>query len=147
MSWCFCRLSTTTSDRSSKPSLHPHCFCHPASFVAISDATDNPSSLCHRVVAAVAEILTQPLPQIHICAATVAVAAIMLSLRRHPAVASKQSLHRRHRCFLEISAASLPPLPTGPVSRVFSATFSAVLPLLFLLLTLPPSQIHSKTVL
>ena len=66
--------------------------------------------------------------------------------------ASLPSLTRKHLfycryCYLDVTVSSLPPLPQGPVSQVSASTVAAVLPLLFLLLTLPTSQFHSATVL
>ena len=130
-----------------KASLCRYCCCHLAADIYVSDATNNPSFLRHCVVTAVAAVLLQPLPQIQICTAAVSFTSVSLSPRRHPAIAVKPSFLRHHCCFLDVTSASLLPLPPGHVSQVCIPTASAVLALKFLLLMLPPSQDRSATVL
>ena len=67
------------------------------------------------------------MPQIHICSAAVAVDAVLLSPHRRPVIAAKPSFLRRCFSCIDFVAAYLPPLPPGPVSRVFAAVFCCCL--------------------
>ena len=129
------------------PSSRCHCCCRLAAAIAAADATAKPSLLRHRVVTAVAAVLPQPLQQIQICAAAVAVTDVSLSPHCRPAIAAKTSLLRLCCCCIDVAAASLIPLPPSPVSQVCAATVAAISPLPFLLLTLLPSQVRSTNVL
>ena len=130
-----------------KPSLRRHCCCRLAADIAFVDTTTNLSSLRHRVVTSVSAILLNPLPQIHICAAGVAITAVLMLPHHRLAVSSKPSLLRHRRCCLDFAAASLLPLMPVHVIQARAATVAAVSPLPFLLLTLPTIQVRSTTVL
>ena len=124
-----------------------HCCCCLAATIAVAYAIANPRWLFHYVVTSVAAVLLLPLPQINICAAHVYVTAISLSPCCLPAISAKSSLLCYRRFFLDVYITSIPPLPPGPAREVCASTIPDIFPLLLLLLTLPPSQAHSATML
>ena len=86
--------------------------------------------------------MKQPLTQIHICSTAVSLSPLLRS-----AHAAKPILLLRHCCCLDVSSASLPPMPSVPVIQVGAVTVAALSILPFLLLTLLPSKVRSSTVL
>ena len=136
-----------TTTRSCKTSSLLQCCCCLAAAIPVANATAKPSSLRHRIVSAIAAVLPQPLPQIQICAAAVVETAITLLPCWRPAVSTNPYFLCCRHCFPDVSAASLPPLPPAPVSKICASTEASVLPLLLQLLTLLPRQVRSATVL
>ena len=130
-----------------KPILLHHCCCRLADSIAVADNTVNPSLLCHHVVTAVDAVLPQPLTQIHNCTSAIAITSVLLLPRYHPDIAANPSLLQRSCYCFDVAAASLPPLPPGPIKQIMTVTVSALSLLPFLLLTISPSQVRSATVL